>query len=105
MSVTAAAAETPDVARIEKGDSPPPAAGTVAGTTRSPHLGAYWDIMRPHNIPSSFGLVAAGALVASHTVGSMLDPKVGVQTQNFPNSEIHLLLARLSAGVVRYFGC
>ncbi|CAM9527957.1 unnamed protein product, partial [Hapterophycus canaliculatus] len=42
----------------------------------APHLGAYWNILRPHNIPSSFGLVAAGALVSSHAVEALLDPKV-----------------------------
>lgn len=43
---------------------------------KSPNLRAYWDILRPHNIPSSFGLVATGALVASHGVGALLDRKV-----------------------------
>lgn len=69
-----APAEAPDSAKIEEGHSPPP--GKLVGPSSSPRLGAYWDILRPQNIPSSFGLVAAGALVASHTVGSMLDPKV-----------------------------
>lgn len=71
--LSAVGSETaPDAAgRIEDGDGDsPPGSGSL-------NLGAYWDILRPQNIPSSFGLVAAGALVASHSVGSMLDPKVG----------------------------
>lgn len=63
----------PDATIEEERDSPAAASST---STKSPHLSAYWDILRPQNIPSSFGLVAAGALVASHTVGSILDPKV-----------------------------
>lgn len=69
----------PDAQIEEEGHAPlAGAASTSTSTsTSAPHLGAYWDILRPQNIPSSFGLVAAGALVASHSVGSMLDPKVG----------------------------
>lgn len=44
---------------------------------KSPNLGAYWGILRPQNIPASFGLVAAGALAASHSPSSLLDGKVG----------------------------
>lgn len=40
------------------------------------HAKAYWSLLRPSNIPASFGLVAAGALVASHSVASLLDAKV-----------------------------
>lgn len=43
---------------------------------KEPSPGAYWEILRPHNIPFSFGLVAAGALVASHSFSSLLDRKV-----------------------------
>lgn len=42
-----------------------------------PNPAAYFAILRPQNIPSSFGLVAAGALVASHSTASLLEGKVG----------------------------
>lgn len=48
----------------------------IVSNTKAPNLGAYWDILRPQNIPASFGLVAAGALAASHTTAAILDPKV-----------------------------
>lgn len=94
--------ETPG-AGIEEGDSSTEPAGL---DTRSPHLGAYWDILRPQNIPPSFGLVAAGALVASHTVGTMLDPQVccwavgSTHTQNFPDSQNSTLLQAHLPGVL-----
>lgn len=50
----------------------------IVSNTKAPNLGAYWDILRPQNIPASFGLVAAGALAASHTTAAVLDPKVCV---------------------------
>ena len=43
---------------------------------KTPNLAAYWDMLRPHNVPASFGLVAAGALAASHRIATILDPKV-----------------------------
>lgn len=43
---------------------------------KPPNLRAYWEILRPNNIPASFGLVAAGALVASHTAVALFEPKV-----------------------------
>lgn len=43
---------------------------------KPPNLSAYWEILRPNNIPASFGLVAAGALVASHTAVALFEPKV-----------------------------
>ena len=52
---------------------------------KSPNLGAYWEILRPHNIPASFGLVAAGALVASHSLSSLLDRKVRWARTKSPN--------------------
>ncbi|CAN0177624.1 unnamed protein product, partial [Laminaria digitata] len=48
----------------------------VVEISKSPNLGAYWGILRPQNIPASFGLVAAGALVASHNPSSLLGGKV-----------------------------
>lgn len=50
--------------------------GSDGVVEKSPNLRAYWSILRPHNIPASFGLVAAGALVASHSPSSLLDSKV-----------------------------
>lgn len=47
-----------------------------ATSPREPNLRAYWTLLRIQNVPSSFGLVAAGALVASHSMQSLLDPKV-----------------------------
>lgn len=67
-SYPAVGAETLEVQPAEP--APPPAAPV------SPHPGAYWQILRPQNIPLSFGLVAAGALVASHAPGVILNPKV-----------------------------
>lgn len=43
---------------------------------RNPNVKAYINLLRPQNIPSSFGLVAAGALVASHRIGVLFDYKV-----------------------------
>ena len=72
---------------------------------KPPNLGAYWEILRPHNIPASFGLVAAGALVASHSPSSLLDGKVGADNllylsslvcHVFPHSKIILLLSLTS---------
>ncbi|CAN0165033.1 unnamed protein product [Ectocarpus sp. 12 AP-2014] len=54
----------------------PPMATTERKEKKSPNLSAYWEILRPNNIPASFGLVAAGALVASHTAVALLEPKV-----------------------------
>lgn len=50
--------------------------GSDGVVENSPNLGAYLGILRPHNIPASFGLVAAGALVASHSPSSLMDVKV-----------------------------
>jgi len=62
-------AEASEVQQISAEPASPPA-------DVSPHAGAYWQILRPHNIPLSFGLVAAGALVASHAPDVVLNPKV-----------------------------
>ncbi|CAM9993566.1 unnamed protein product [Discosporangium mesarthrocarpum] len=42
----------------------------------NPNIGAYISLLRPQNIPASFGLVAAGALVSSHGAAALMDPKV-----------------------------
>lgn len=58
---------------------PPPSSSIrMVSNTKAPNLRAYWDILRPQNIPASFGLVAAGALAASHTTAAVLDPKVRI---------------------------
>lgn len=64
-------------ATISETAGPSPEGNSIsADGSRQPNLAAYWALLRPHNIPASFGLVAAGALVASHSTTSLLDLKV-----------------------------
>lgn len=85
-------------------------------TKQRPNPKAYWDLLRPHNIPWSFGLVAAGSLVASHNVGSLLDPKVriywlpaqipqqtAVLRQNKTRTNLQQLKSRESSGACWVF--
>lgn len=59
---------------------------------RRPNAKAYFSLLRPHNIAPSFGLVAAGALVASHSFSSLLDVKVRFSRYSVVDTDLQLLL-------------
>lgn len=71
-----------EVASISAGDDD----DDGAAGQKQPHLRAYWEILRPHNVPASFGLVAAGALVASHSAAALLELKVCARVRLFGES-------------------
>ena len=77
--------------------------GSDGVVEKSPNLGAYWGILRPHNIPASFGLVAAGALVASHSPSSLMDVKVRwARIVNLPNPLLLVYVQKAIPGINDY---